>query len=348
MSAHEEAVHHGEQEEMEHAPGSGHEQPAAHGSESHGEAPAHDTHAEPAHGDSHEADAHGAAHGDAHGDGHGGEHGGEHGGGIPELENAIDYILMGKTGDDLHTIHNTVLVGPKPEPGEQPHFMTLTWLDVINIFYAFFAVALLALIAVRVKSKLTKIPSGFQVLVEAFVKWMDEFVIAIIGHDGRKFTPFIGTIFIYILVMNYMGLVPFMKAPVALNINVPLSMAICVFAVVQYRGITQNGIVNYFKHFTGDSSGMLPLDLILMPLNFVLHVIGEIAKPITLSLRLFGNITGEDVVIAALVGLALGFLVPIQALFYPLAMLFGFIQALVFATLSAVYILLMSAHEEHH
>jgi len=152
--------------------------------------------------------------------------------------------------------------------------------------------------------------------------------------------------------MNYMGLVPFLKAPVALNLNVPASIAICVFALVQTHGIRENGIVKYIKHFTGDPSGMAALDVFLMPLNFILHLIGELAKPLTLSLRLFGNITGEDVVIAALVGLvtsmSFGFLLPVQALFYPLAMLFGFIQALVFATLSAVYLLLMSAHEEHH
>ncbi len=325
MSAQEQAVHSGGQMEMEHAP-------------------AYNTNAATAHSEA-------AVQGNAHTGAEAGGHGEQQEEGIPELENFLDYYLMAKTGEDLHTIHNTVLVGKQPAPGEEPSSMTLTWLDLINVSYAFLTIIILTVISLRVKSKLTKIPSGFQVLVEAFVQWMDGFVKAIIGHDGRKFTPFIGTIFIYILFMNYLGLIPFMKAPIALNINVPLSMAICVFFLVQYRGITQNGLVKYIKHFTGDSSGMVVLDVLLMPLNLVLHTIGEIAKPLTLSLRLFGNITGEDVVIAALVGLTVGvtfFPIPLQALFYPLALLFGFIQALVFATLSAVYILLMSAHEEHH
>jgi F-type H+-transporting ATPase subunit a len=87
---------------------------------------------------------------------------------------------------------------------------------------------------------------------------------------------------------------------------------------------------------------MAPITILLV----FIHLIGELAKPVTLTLRLFGNITGEDVVIAALVILGVGVFFPLQTLFFPLGLLFSFIQALVFTILSSVYILLFMHHGE--
>jgi F-type H+-transporting ATPase subunit a len=145
--------------------------------------------------------------------------------------------------------------------------------------------------------------------------------------------------------MAYMGMIPFFKSPIALNLNTPLSIAICVFLFVQYHGIRQNGPGGYIKHLMGEPAWLAPLQ---MPL----HVVGEFIKPVSLSLRLYANITAEDVLIAALAFMLLGLPafvpIPLQTLFFPLAMLFGFIQALVFMSLSAIYISQMSAHGEHH
>jgi F-type H+-transporting ATPase subunit a len=84
----------------------------------------------------------------------------------------------------------------------------------------------------------------------------------------------------------------------------------------------------------------------------MLHVLGEFIKPFSLSLRLFANISAEDILVAALVIMAVGFPVwlplPLQVLFFPLALMFSFIQALVFMSLSAIYISQMSAHHDHH
>jgi len=91
----------------------------------------------------------------------------------------------------------------------------------------------------------------------------------------------------------------------------------------------------------------------MVPLMFPLHVIGELAKPLSLSLRLFGNITGEDVLIAVFVGLGVSILsfspvgIPLQLPFYFLGLILSTVQALVFALLSTIYILLMLPHEEH-
>jgi len=139
----------------------------------------------------HAAAGHSTGHGDtghaataAHGEG---EHH-EGGGGIPELENAVDYYLLGKTGKDLHTIHNTVVVEvPIGDPHSYRNQKTLNWLDIINIGYAALAIVILVLVSLKVKSSLKKIPSGFQSLVELFVLWMDNYVKAIIGsHKGRE------------------------------------------------------------------------------------------------------------------------------------------------------------------
>jgi F-type H+-transporting ATPase subunit a len=270
-------------------------------------------------------------HGKAVAEAHGG------GGEVPELKNLVDYIAA-----YFHKGSHDIIFGHG--------IMSFTYTDLANVVFSFIIVIALAIVAIRVRSKLQRIPKGGQALVELFVAWMNSFVSSIIGEEhGPAFTPFIGTIFLFILCMNLSGLIPFYKSPIALNINMPLSVAICVFLFVQYHGIRQNGIKGYLKHFKGEGSGTL-LDIILTPLNIVLHIMGEFIKPLSLTLRLFGNITGEDVVIAVLVSLMVGisfFPIPVQILFFPLALLFSMIQALVFTSLSAAYILLMSKHEEH-
>jgi F-type H+-transporting ATPase subunit a len=181
---------------------------------------------------------------------------------------------------------------------------------------------------------------------------LDNFVCGILGPQGRKFTPFLGTLFIYILSMNFLGLVPGMKSPTA-NLNQTLALALCVFFYVQYTGIRSLGLKGYLHHMAGS-----PRDVVtwlLVPLNIPIHIIEELAKPMSLSLRLFGNITGEDVLIAVFVGLgvsALSFLhlpvgIPFEIPFIFLALLTGTIQALVFTLLSTIYFSMMLPHEEH-
>jgi F-type H+-transporting ATPase subunit a len=167
--------------------------------------------------------------------------------------------------------------------------------------------------------------------------------------------PFLGTLFIFILVMNYAGLVPFLKSPTA-NLNTTLAMATCVFLYVQWTGIRSFGLLGYLDHLAGSPRDLV--GFVLIPLMLPLHIVGELVKPMSLSLRLFGNITGEDVLLAVFVGLGVGlagvfvhgapFGIPIQAIVYPLLLIFGFIQALVFTLLSTIYFYMMLPHEEHH
>ncbi len=207
------------------------------------------------------------------------------------------------------------------------------------------AAGLLILLAVASRG-LQLIPGRRQSLIELIVEGLDGLVTSVIGPTGRHYTPFIGTLFLYILSMNLAGLVPGLKSPTS-SLNTTVGLALCVFCYVQWTGIRRQGLINYLKHFAGEP-------LFLAPLNFVLHVVGECIKPMSLSLRLFANITGEDLTIFYLIGLGIACVgvwtfvgLPFQVLFYPLALLFSGIQALVFSLLSTVYISLMLPHEDH-
>jgi len=145
-------------------------------------------------------------------------------------------------------------------------------------------------------------------------------------------------------------MVPLGHSP-STSLTITASLAILVFLYVQYTGIHRLGVLGYAHHMAGS-----PRDVIgwcMVPLLLPLHIIGELAKPFSLALRLFGNITGEDTLIAVFVMLGIALVsfspvgVPLQIPFYFLGLLLSTIQALVFTLLSSIYILLMLPHEEH-
>jgi len=280
-------------------------------------------------------DAHGATAGDEHGGGtHGAAHGEEaHSEHPPELPNVIT-ILNARYPDSafVHFLH--------------------TWEN--QVFMFLYIIVLIVVAALGARS-LERIPGPFQNGVEFVVESLDDFVTSILGPHGRRLVPFLGTLFVFILTMNYAGLVPFLKSPTA-NLNTTLAMALCVFLYVQWTGIRSFGIVGYLDHLAGSPRDVV--GFVLMPIMLPLHIVGELVKPMSLSLRLFGNVTGEDVLLAVFVGLGVSLLgvfahglpfgIPLQAIVYPLLLIFGFIQALVFTLLSTIYFFMMLPHEEHH
>ncbi|OGW86445.1 MAG: ATP synthase F0 subunit A [Omnitrophica bacterium RIFCSPHIGHO2_02_FULL_46_11] len=224
------------------------------------------------------------------------------------------------------------------------------WENVVFSLTAAFFLIILSFFATRKKSL---IPGPLQNVLELAVESFENLVTGIMGPRGRAYVPFIATLFIYILTQNFMGLVPGLKAPTS-SLNTTVGLAICVFFYVQGIGIKQNGIFGYIHHLMGSPHDIV--GWIMVPLNFPLHILQELIKPMSLSLRLFGNILGEDSLIAAFVGLgilSLSFIhspigLPLQFPFFLLSMLLGTIQALVFSLLSTIYISLMlpsSAHE---
>jgi len=246
---------------------------------------------------------------------------------------------------------------------ELPNIISLIWGHAstpghwMNVIFAMVMAIILSLVALRVAKHRAMVPGKFQNVVEMLVEGLDDFFRGILGKDARKFTPFLGTLFIYIFCMNMFGLIPGMMSPTGgqYAINLTLGLALCVFFYVQYTGIRSLGLMKYIDHLMGEPRDVI--GWVLVPLNLPIHIIGELAKPMSLSLRLFGNITGEDVLIAVFVGLgvsALGFIhspvgLPLHIPFIFLAILTSLIQALVFTLLSCIYFLMMLPHhEEEH
>jgi len=175
-------------------------------------------------------------------------------------------------------------------------------------------------------SHITLVPRGAQNVFETIVGGLEEFMVDVTGEEGRAFFPYIATCFLFIMFCNLIGLIPGFLSPTS-NINCTLSMALCTFVYTHYLGIKYHG-VKYIKHFLG------PIPA-LWPLFFIIEVVGHCARVLSLTLRLFGNIMGEDLVLAILLFLAGMFLAPLPMMF--LAVFTSIVQAFVFTLLSIMY-----------
>jgi len=179
------------------------------------------------------------------------------------------------------------------------------------------------------------IPTKGQNLVEVVLQSLENFMVEITGPEGRTFFPYIATVFLYILISNLLGLIPGFISPTA-NINTTLSLALCTFVLTHAIGIKYHG-KKYIKHFLGPMIALAPLMLII-------ETIGHLARVMSLSMRLFGNIFGKEKLLGILFGLAGLYLAPLPILF--LGILVSFIQAVVFMLLSIMYF--AGAMEEAH
>ncbi|RLC30677.1 MAG: ATP synthase F0 subunit A [Deltaproteobacteria bacterium] len=179
------------------------------------------------------------------------------------------------------------------------------------------------------------LPKKGQNVFEVIIESLENFMVDITGPEGRFFFPFVATLFLFILVGNLIGLVPGFYSPTA-NINTTLALALCTFVYTHIIGIRFHG-VKYIKHFLGPVWW-------LMPLMFPIELIGHFARVMSLSVRLFGNIFGKEMVLGILFMLAGLYLAPLPILF--LGILVSFIQALVFMLLSIIYF--VGAMEEAH
>jgi len=191
-----------------------------------------------------------------------------------------------------------------------------------------------------------KTPGRLQGMLEMIVGGLNGLVENIVGPGGRKYTPFVGTLFIYIFLMNSWGMIPVMKSPTA-NLSTTLALALLAIGYVQLQAIRTIGLWSYIKHFMGEP-------IFLAPLMLPLHIIGEIAKPISLSVRLFGNIFGEDTILVILAGMSPYIIfkwlriIPVQFPMMVFAVFTSLVQALIFSVLTMGYLaLLLGEHEAH-
>lgn len=228
-----------------------------------------------------------------------------------------------------------------------------------TLIFGMIVIAILSAVFYAASKNARMIPGRLQSACEAVVEGLNNFICGIIGPEGRKYTPFLGTLFLYILTMNLIGLVPLMKSntansmmlsgPVALPVpTTTVALAIIVFVAVQAIGIKKLGLVGYLDHMAGSPRDVF--GFVMAPLMFPIHLIGELAKPFSLTFRLFSNIMGGHILVAVFIGMGVAsFFIPFQAPFLIFEIAICTIQAFVFTLLSTVYIaMMMPPHEEDH
>ena len=216
-------------------------------------------------------------------------------------------------------------------------FFESHWLKehhLVVVSYTWFVMALLALFSFLATRRINILPGRFQNVMEVIIGGFDTLLTDTMGHEGRKFFPLIATLGLYILTSNLLGMIPGFESPTA-NLNTTVSLAIVVFVMTHVVGVRVHGI-KYFKQFMGPVWWLTPL---MMPIEIISHL----SRPLSLSVRLFGNIMGEDIVLTVVL-LLVPLLVPLPVF---LLMIFtSCIQTLVFMLLAMMYI--AGAMEEAH
>jgi F-type H+-transporting ATPase subunit a len=297
---------------------------AAHGAAAAGEAPTAGVHGEAAAGE------HAAA----------AAHGGGHGTGMPHIPSALTFIEAQLPPEQAERLKSL----------KDPIFSLLMAL-ILAVFFVLLSRKLDA-----------RRPGRTQMAVELIFGGLYSLFHTIIGSTARRYTPFLGSLFVFIFCNNLFGMVPLGHSSTSSFANTTFALGMLTFLYVQGIALKENGIGGYLFHMAGSpKTGMeWGFSLLLFPL----HVLGELIKPISLSLRLFGNIFGEDTLMATMVLLGSGIVfkltgglpfvpgIPLQLPFYFLGLLSCTIQALVFTLLATVYIALWLPHghqeEGHH
>src|SRR3989475_6560936 len=200
-----------------------------------------------------------------------------------------------------------------------------------------------------------------EVILEQFVKELDE----TIGHDGRRYLPLIATLVLSSRTSTLMGLLPGLVAPPA-NRTTTAACALIVFFTYHWIGARKQGVIPYLKHFAG------PVPTLLKPLMFVIEIISHCARPLSLSLRLFGNMMAGHILLAifffmmgldgmlgwalsgSLGGILIGapatmiMVVFVVGFLLPLKILVALIQTFIFCKLAMLYIAAAVEETEHH
>jgi len=199
------------------------------------------------------------------------------------------------------------------------------------------AAAVLILFLGLSSRKFQIIPSKLQSVLELIIQAFESLLVDIIGESGKKYLPLVATVGLFIFSCNIIGLVPGMMSPTS-KLNVTVGCALVVFFYYHWQGIKTQGVFRYLKHFTG------PIPL-LAPLFFPIEVISHFSRPLSLSLRLYGNIFAEELLIVVMASI-IPFFLPLP--FMVIALLTAVIQAGVFVLLACVYIGGAVAHEEEN
>lgn len=234
-----------------------------------------------------------------------------------------------------------------------------------SLFTMWLVIALIAGLAYLLTRDLRETPRGGQNLIELLVQGFMDFVQGVGGPGSLRYLPLFGTLFLFILVSNYLGLVPVVGQPLNLPVighaeplraptsdyHVNLGLAVTSFVIYQWSGIRKHGLAYFgrFLNLSGFRTGF-PQALFMGPIMLfvgVIELFSELFRIVTLTLRLWGNIFGGEIALAVMASL-----VVIPALAFPfigLELLVGLVQSLIFSILVLVYIVLaLESHDEEH
>lgn len=271
---------------------------------------------------------------------HGGGHGKEHGAVTPELPNLVSIVLAMDLGDGL-----------KVADTKFGHFLH-TWEKTIFMFL----IIGLAVMGMKAIGKMRAgMPGRTQAAAETAFEGMSGFLMGILGEEkNRRFVPFLMTLFFFIYLQNIAGIMPLMTGATS-AFTTTLALALMVFFYVHFNAIDEGGFKHYMLHFVGNPTDAITwvIGILMIPLE----IVATLAKPLSLSLRLFGNMMGEHILVGVFLMMGIGMAkaiipftpvgIPLHLPFMFLALLTTLIQALVFTLLSTIYILLLLPHGHH-
>lgn len=193
--------------------------------------------------------------------------------------------------------------------------LVFTWITMIVLAL----VSYLVTRNIKIEGEISK----GQNILEALIETINDQIKQISQQEPGKYLPFIGTLFIFILVSNIFSIIPGYISPTG-SLNTSIALSICVFLSVPVYGIAEQGVGNYLKTYIKPTIIMLPF-----------NIIGEISRTLSLAIRLYGNVMSSSIIVVILLSVVpLFFPVIIQAL----GLLTGVIQAYIFAILAIVYI----------
>ena len=240
----------------------------------------------------------------------------------------------------------------RPEIRENIHGI----IPITPLFSIFYAIVIVMIVRRAFRKVSIEHPGKLQNAAEALLGGLRRFFGDIMGPGSDRFIPYIGSLWLFIWINNVAVLVPGFKSPSS-SVKTTFALGICTFCYVQYNAFKYSGFKGWIHHKLGS-----PTDVItwcLSPLFLFLELVGELVKPVSLSLRLFGNIFGEDKLLASFLGMGMMIAaaisgsphpiigLPLHLPFFFLVVLLSTIQATVFSLLAAIYIVLLLPHGDH-
>ena len=233
--------------------------------------------------------------------------------------------------------------------GDHPvvHILGLT-IDTDIVLSTLVAMAIFLYLGFRMRSKITDgVPGKLQLFWEILVEQVSDLAVSAIGPKGRRFVPIGVTLFLFILISNWIGFIPsamqpgvsgeILPAPTG-DVNLPLAMALLVIVWVHVESFKARGFKGYFKHYAQPYAALAPI-----------NVVEEITKPITMTFRLFGNLFSGGLMIAVMTTLLPIYVVPFgEIIWKPFDLGIGAIQAFIFMLLTILYFGMAMSHDESH